>query len=355
MACKIFHAVWMALCVVLTLAESQCGTGESCEADEINFLQLKIEDSIPGTHMHPGRAVQEVMHVDVSELTPELFHQRYVKRNLAVIVHGAAGNIFSDIPSWSVRGLLSSPHASTKQRCMLTGASLNWRELSEGNWSADSIHTGIEMMDLHELVAYPKRAVLFRTVPFKLLWPEAAYWDAPMSLQRQYFQKLRERNVLQHANASRMEPSFFNLHLSNQGGAMPHFHSAVINVLFQGSKKWILIDPLQVDSGFHSFLQMSQSTFQTSQEWFGNPDVRKWLSRNPHYEFTLREGDGLFIPEGWVHATVDLTRITLGAILKSQVVHNGFEFSMSDEPGHSRIEHEPVALQYANKWWTTAN
>jgi len=298
---------------------------------------------------------QEVQKIDVSEITPELFHERYVRRNLPVIVRGAAGNIFLDAASWTVEGLLANPVSRIKQRCLLSGAN-SWGQLSRGKWGADRLPNNTRMLDLHELVEYPTRAVLFRTVPFKLLWPAAAHWDEAMSLQRFYFAKLRQSNMLQHTNTSIMEPSFFNLHVSNQGGAMPHLHDAVMNVLFQGTKKWILFDPLQVNissrtSGWKRSRRLV-SMNRTSQEWFADPHLRTWRSRVPHYEFDLHEGEGLFIPEGWVHATMDLTKITVGAVLKSQVVHSGFEFSMSDQPGHERVPYENASRQYVDLWPT---
>ena len=36
----------------------------------------------------------------------------------------------------------------------------------------------------------------------------------------------------------------FNLHFSNNGGTLPHSHKSATNILFQGRKRWILVDPM---------------------------------------------------------------------------------------------------------------
>ena len=68
------------------------------------------------------------------------------------------------------------------------------------------------------------------------------------ALQKEYFAKLKVTNSsLLHpsgADRSQVADSTFNLHISNQGGVLPHSHAATLNTLLFGAKRWILIDPL---------------------------------------------------------------------------------------------------------------
>merc|ERR1712039_989403 len=100
--------------------------------------------------------------------------------------------------------------------------------------------------------------------------------------QQEYLHLLNGDNFLYSEHGKRkvnIGTSTFNLHLSNQGGAIPHSHHATFNLCFQGVKRWVLIDPMDYpnDSSRALMEQFDWVHWQrsaeggvgyTSQHWF---------------------------------------------------------------------------------------
>lgn len=137
----------------------------------------------------------------------------------------------------------------------------------------------------------------------------------------------------------------FNLHMSNQGGAIPHSHRSTLNTLMFGKKRWIMINPLDYPSDLarvavEQFLRAStqrspsiNAPTYTSQEWFA--DEARALLRSfevPYYDFVQSAGDAVWIPEFWMHATMDLCRWTVATELMGPFVTRGHKY-----PGTQRF------------------
>merc|ERR1719356_277079 len=91
----------------------------------------------------------------------------------------------------------------------------------------------------------------------------------------------------------------FNLHLSNRGGAIPHSHTTTLNVLFEGAKRWLLVNPLdypttEARTKFEQIDKMWEQRFggqatsepYTSQVWYrdeAEEALKTWSV--PYYEF----------------------------------------------------------------------
>lgn len=267
--------------------------------------------------------------VDASKLSPADFYQDYVQRSKPVILKGGAVNLFDDADTaWTVKGFLQNKHASTKQPCTSVGYFGSWRTVQDSEQEC----TPKEVFDS------PTRMVLLQHFQFEslmcssespvncdpLLWSFSGkkYLSKNQGkLYKEYFKTLRDSNFLVSENASYNWPSDIYWLLSNQAGSSPHHHGPTVNGIFHGAKRWILVDPADMNEkqGYLEIerLQTAMNLSYTSHDWFR--EVVPSLTV-PHYDFILEAGDALFFPDGFTHATIDLCRETVATAMMGKIV-----------------------------------
>ncbi|KAL7544791.1 hypothetical protein ACHAWF_008154 [Thalassiosira exigua] len=148
----------------------------------------------------------------------------------------------------------------------------------------------------------------------------------------------------------------YNIYVSTRGGALPHNHPQRFNVLMEGRKRWILVDPTayadqaQVDdfelweeTGLHHIhddeggddagLTWTGTNYKP-QDWFR--DVIDKGVDVPHYDFVQEAGDLFFLPHKFTHGTMDLTRHTVGVIFRDGILDVGTDgLRFGDESARS--------------------
>eukprot|EP00747_Dinoflagellata_sp_TGD_P179371 gnl/TRDRNA2_/TRDRNA2_30079_c0_seq1.p1 gnl/TRDRNA2_/TRDRNA2_30079_c0~~gnl/TRDRNA2_/TRDRNA2_30079_c0_seq1.p1 ORF type:complete len:374 (-),score=29.62 gnl/TRDRNA2_/TRDRNA2_30079_c0_seq1:28-1149(-) len=261
--------------------------------------------------------------VNAEDLTPGRFHEQYIKTNRPVVVSGAASNLFVDSP-WTVDDVMNDPYANIPQPVKTHQLRLSAHEKTK--------------MTVPEIFAHPGRAVHFEPVVWSSLTQEKLH-PRRMHLKKDFFAKFRNSTFLQHENLRDkrfIHRTSFNLHLSNQGGAIPHSHQSTLNVLLHGAKRWIMVNPMDYRSdadraAFETIDdQVNQrkgtSSIRTSQSWFMQ-NASDWIENLsvPYHDFVLHEGDAIFIPNFWTHGTMDLCRETIGVELMGSYVHSGYK------------------------------
>ena len=150
------------------------------------------------------------------------------------------------------------------------------------------------------------------------------------------------------------QSGMYCIYVSSHGGALPHNHKQRFNILTEGRKRWVIVDPLayanrtqvyelelKEDTGLHHRKNENKTwTGENTkpQEWFrdvvdaGGLDV-------PHYDFVQEAGDLFFLPNKFTHATVDLTPRTLGIIFKGDITATGGAEHLQFPP--TKAEHLP--------------
>eukprot|EP00584_Thalassiosira_punctigera_P004577 CAMPEP_0172539160 /NCGR_PEP_ID=MMETSP1067-20121228/10411_1 /TAXON_ID=265564 ORGANISM="Thalassiosira punctigera, Strain Tpunct2005C2" /NCGR_SAMPLE_ID=MMETSP1067 /ASSEMBLY_ACC=CAM_ASM_000444 /LENGTH=662 /DNA_ID=CAMNT_0013324799 /DNA_START=131 /DNA_END=2119 /DNA_ORIENTATION=+ len=126
----------------------------------------------------------------------------------------------------------------------------------------------------------------------------------------------------------------YNIYVSTHGGALPHHHPQRFNLLMEGRKRWIIVDPTTYanSSQLRNFeledntgvsvnrkrirQNVTVNTYKP-QDWFQDV-ISKWVEI-PHYDFVQEAGDLFFLPDKFTHGTVDLTRHTIGVIFKGEM------------------------------------
>merc|ERR1712227_114118 len=103
--------------------------------------------------------------------------------------------------------------------------------------------------------------------------------------------------------------------------------------------QWVLVDPLDYPSDeirvkFEQIDQMNAQRRMTqgkpdatyyAQDWYRHRAVDELKTLElPYYEFIQNQGDSIFIPDFWAHATVDLCHATVGVELMGVTVTGGF-------------------------------
>jgi len=256
---------------------------------------------------------REIERMDVTRLTPEIFFKWYVHLNRPVLISGASHDLFEGFPDqWTPGALSKSEHSDLKQPVVQQQARV--------------IDKAEDELTIKEIFDQKGRTVLFEKYEFDVLQSEPAEPQNWM-YQQTYFQKLRSTNTF--LNSSHGSDTF-NLHVSNQGGALPHSHSPTLNLCMYGAKRWIMVDPfeytgLNVTDGRETFEMMevwgSAAEGATSQAWFDEKAVEDLNRlRITYYDFILKAGEAVYIPNFWTHATMDLCRETVGVELKGHLV-----------------------------------
>merc|ERR1712232_690054 len=148
-------------------------------------------------------------------------------------------------------------------------------------------------------------------------------------LTKDYFNKLQNRSFLRWGNESLLpsKRSTFNLHLSNQGGAIPHSHHTTLNICMYGAKRWLIVNASDFpdDNARAHFEQIDKMVEQKSKKVLKNYSSQDWFRKEaaelleklgvPYYDFVQEQGDAVFIPDFWTHATMDLCRETVGVAI----------------------------------------
>jgi hypothetical protein len=221
-----------------------------------------------------------VPRVKAATLTPELFHQTYVVPNRPVLISGAAENLFHDVDSfWNIKRLHTSEFAGEKQP-------VRQRHVRLAGCCVDNL------LNVSEIYASPTRTVHFEHVTFEELLRDPPK-ERRLGLKQEYFHKIKNKTFLRNfgpaegpmsnlcQDLEKESDGSFNLHLSNQGGAVPHSHAATLNVCVQGAKRWIMVDPLDYQNDtvraiFERHDKVRAEASQevnfsyTSQDWFMN-------------------------------------------------------------------------------------
>lgn len=277
----------------------------------------------------------EIDRISASQLTTERFFKWYVHPNRPVIISGAADALFHDFPdAWTPDALSNAAYSELKQPVITKQARVLG---SSGSPDAN--------LTIKEIFEYPSRAIMFRSVAFGVLRQDSQSLEmfAPeLQLQQTYFRKLREPRSPNVFLNTANESDGFNLHLSNQGGALPHSHHSTLNVCMYGAKRWILVNPFDYTSSSarEAFEMMTivgdAAMGVTSQDWFIENATRELERlRVPYLDFVLNVGEAIYIPNFWTHATVDICRETVGVELTGHTVTSG------DIPeGTNRFHHD---------------
>lgn len=143
----------------------------------------------------------------------------------------------------------------------------------------------------------------------------------------------------------------YNIYISNHGGALPHNHGQRFNLLFEGKKRWVLVDPttyanasqvkefeLEEETGLSRKKRGLPSSSYKPQEWFR--DVISKFVEIPHYDFIQEPGDLFFLPDGFTHGTMDLTQRTIGIIFRGEMTTVG-EDQLNFTPLYKDVQHLP--------------
>lgn len=150
----------------------------------------------------------------------------------------------------------------------------------------------------------------------------------------------------------------FNFLMANEGGVLPHSHAAVLNVLTQGAKRWTLVAPSAYktrdeQTQFEDWKDTGIGTKYLSSQWYTDK-AAEIKNAHEHYDFVQEQGDAVFFPEGYTHATVDLCSPTIAFIQKGQFTkywhpdprakrQHGRLRRHKDELARARERREPVS------------
>mmetsp|Transcript_21631 Transcript_21631/g.50542 ORF Transcript_21631/g.50542 Transcript_21631/m.50542 type:complete len:373 (-) Transcript_21631:252-1370(-) len=314
------------------------GDAEAASSDDsiLRFLRAstrcKPYDLNPSAHF-PRTNVQlqkEIQVVNVSDLESGWIQSSFWKENKPVLIRGAAENLFNEVDTaWSIEGILQSQHAD-----QLLPVSYGGR-ISQSNTRG--------RMALKEIVERQNMTVSFWNWQFEELSEQApdvsSRQSLPLKLQKEYFAKMKAENFVRPKGWKKLGGQF-NLHLSHRGGALPHSHNPVINVLFQGAKRWILVDPAEVPPTVdkYKFELMDVQPFNSpstysAHQWF--EDVAGSMPM-PFYDFVQEEGEAVFVPTRYTHATVDLCTDTVGTVLGGEFIGGASRQFPGDGQGKGR-------------------
>lgn len=272
----------------------------------------------------------EIETVDVAQMTPELFKRRYLIPRTPVILRGASKDMLRGSEHlWTPEALVKSRYAGIKQPVHRSAGRI--------------VSPAAQWMTVDEIFKEPDRTVLFDKTKFTKLAGKLKK-KKRLKLQQQYFRKLHHNKLLQHQDRIFPKPpknveATFNLHVSNQGGALPHSHGATINALLYGAKRWFLKDPRTFKSRERQlkFEMMKKHSIHdnkdnyTSHQWFKDKVMDNM--KTPYYDFIQEPGDAVFIPLYFTHATIDLCRETVGVVLMGETI-----FGKGAEDEHSETE-----------------
>jgi tetratricopeptide (TPR) repeat protein len=153
--------------------------------------------------------------------------------------------------------------------------------------------------------------------------PAAVPLSQPMYI---FHDSARSSRLFRDANLSQFESlpmkATSELYIGARGsGAHCHMHSAALNFLAHGTKRWYIFPPMQQNLG-EDFYGMPV------QEW----EVSSLQSLPTHlapYIFTQRAGEVLYIPTQWPHAVINLENVTgvtvqldMGAFAHADFAHS---------------------------------
>jgi hypothetical protein len=249
--------------------------------------------------------------------------QRYYLLNKPVLVKGAARLLFRNHADFSSDYVRRHVDPAMKIRSTQnTGRLLN----------GDVTTTVPACMDA------PGRCVYFRMTGFSYEEGEGAIrTDDPDPLRTTLLAGLN-RSTFAWTGAN---SGSYCIYISAHGGALPHNHRQRFNLLTEGRKRWILVDPnayanasqteefeLTEDTGLkRNKKNRSRGNFTWEgtgykpQQWF--EDVIARGVDVPHYDFVQEAGDVFFLPGRFTHGTMDLTRRTVGIIFKGGMTEVG--------------------------------
>lgn len=274
-------------------------------------------DSVRYNSQTAPKNLQKLDVFDASEMTPEKFGE-YVSADTPVLIRNARQNMMED-GDYTPEGLMKSKYVNTRQPVVRGSGRL----LSTNNYK----------MSIKELWEAETRAVTFVSYYCDEL-DETTYWRPnPALLHQEYLRKLKDSNDILKVNPK--TAGKFTLHCSNQGGGLPHNHGEAFNIALYGAKRWILVGPKNYDKGTDEQDKFELMDVQpwgsdveyTSQEWFR--DVVLEGIKYEYYDFIQEEGDAVFVPKGWTHATIDVCRETVGIVLSGKSVTGKVEFSLA--------------------------
>lgn len=272
------------------------------------FYSANKKRIFPPKGPHESKFLREVERVEASKLTPESFFELYVSRNRPVIIEGASDALFRDFPNaWTPDALMKHRYSDLPQEV--------------AHWGCHNEKDAI--MNVSGIFTSPTHAVLF--IGNGITFDEIRS-DPQWLLQRSYFDKLRTANVFINMSKSGRY-KHFNLHLSNQGGTVPHSHSPTLNMCMFGAKRWIMVDPLYYKEGQQHEMEKirCQYILETSpQKWFLlNASSQLDSLRVPYYDFIQEAGEAVYLPNYFTHATMDICRETVAVELKGPLVTSG--------------------------------
>eukprot|EP00747_Dinoflagellata_sp_TGD_P069852 gnl/TRDRNA2_/TRDRNA2_156320_c2_seq12.p1 gnl/TRDRNA2_/TRDRNA2_156320_c2~~gnl/TRDRNA2_/TRDRNA2_156320_c2_seq12.p1 ORF type:complete len:367 (+),score=40.57 gnl/TRDRNA2_/TRDRNA2_156320_c2_seq12:69-1169(+) len=277
--------------------------------------------------LHPSASehVPNCRATDVMQASDLELHQMPLDR--PVLIRGGAADLFRKTGAnsmWTIEGLLQKP----AQRFQVLGS----HGVGIANLPDEYLQDlpGVpapskRILTINEALKEEHQTVIWAAMETnELVSNETLRKDHQDTspLEAEYFRTLNPGSMFLRQNTD-FKVCTFVLHISNQGGALPHFHEPVVNSLFQGAKRWILYNFEHCqDAGCQQssdMLQVVESRWveagYTSHDWF-KEHAEDLAGYHEHvFDFIQQEGDALFIPEGWFHATIDLCRETLGAVL----------------------------------------
>lgn len=308
--------------VAVRKAETASSTALSCEEytdpSMFEFFPGKTKFPWPGPYDNGNR--REVPRVKASDLSYDRFFQEYVLPNKMVIIEGATQNIFKDAPdAWTPTALAQAPFSELLQPVVKKSGRV----------------VDVEAyLSLPQVFAQVDKTIMFNKSLFGELLSSSAE-HIPLSnllFQRQFLLKMKNDSFL-NFNGTHFDSldSSFNLHVSHQGGSLPHSHAPTMNMLFHGSKRWIMVDPMEYPDADARYRFEKMDVWKEAaigehpQKWFAQ-EAKDMLDtlKIPYYDFVLSVGEGVYIPNMWMHGTEDLCRDTVGVELRGLLVEGGY-------------------------------
>ena len=277
---------------------------------------------------------------DATKFTFDEFYQNYYLKNKPVLIKNGASHVFTNARKWTTSWIqaYTEAHDLEDERLRMS--------CSTGRLVIADCRRSIKNC-LHP--DQKKRCVHFQSSVFNTRDEFVVVEETPQTPWKKELLNGIKPNSFAFSNETEGKATIY---VSNHGGALPHSHSQRFNILTEGKKRWILVNPLDYARGQDQieFEDLLETNFRplTFQEYAtGKPNnkvfafsgrrltqseethdnyqwwedvVDKDLIPVPHYDFVQEAGDFFFLPSFYTHATIDLTKVTMGVVMQGAVV-----------------------------------
>eukprot|EP00747_Dinoflagellata_sp_TGD_P031988 gnl/TRDRNA2_/TRDRNA2_135665_c0_seq1.p1 gnl/TRDRNA2_/TRDRNA2_135665_c0~~gnl/TRDRNA2_/TRDRNA2_135665_c0_seq1.p1 ORF type:complete len:333 (+),score=37.51 gnl/TRDRNA2_/TRDRNA2_135665_c0_seq1:71-1069(+) len=290
--------------------------------DEFSHSSLKIPSTsrcslypLHESAFHPVRNSAKVHTVLASDLLSDPKLSIPTDRPLAI--RDGARHMFNHTDKmWTIEGIKHARNAKLPIMAVKNGFGINN--------SPGTVRRGVGL-NVEQVYDEPNHAEIFEGGSITRLFKD----PLKMPLVSEYANTINlDSKILQGFSRSNLTFGAFRLIISNQGGALPHFHGPALNSLFQGAKRWILYKHHKKPDGGIALTE-TQKIINTpiSKKTASTKDYNShmWLQEHEEdlagynveqvYDFVQQEGDLLFVPHHWMHATIDLCKENLGGVL----------------------------------------